>query len=249
MELIISTSHKPAFNLAIEEYLFSRCEGEYAFFYCNNPCVVIGSNQVWKHEVDAVFCEQNGIAVLRRLSGGGAVYHDRGNLNYSFIRNKTVENSGTTADFLNPVVEGLLRMGIMTVIGKRKDLWLPDGFKISGTASHVTMNRVLQHGTLLYDSNIDMLTGALNPPAQLTTSKGIASVPSPVKNIMRYLIEKSSSSYTGFLGAKAFFNQLIFEITDIMNLLAGHEFTAEELAAIRTIQTNRYENENWNHKK
>ncbi|MDX9747970.1 MAG: lipoate--protein ligase family protein [Paludibacter sp.] len=249
MELIISTSHKPAFNLAIEEYLFSRCEGEYAFFYCNNPCVVIGSNQVWQNEVDVAFCEQNGIAVLRRLSGGGAVYHDRGNLNYSFITHKTSGNSGTTADFLHPVVEALLRMGIMAIIGKRKDLWLPDGYKISGTASHVTMNRVLQHGTLLYDSNIEMLKGALNPPKQLSTSKGIPSVPSPVKNIMRYLIEKSSSSYTGFLGANAFFNQLILEMTNIMNLLAGHEFTEAELSAIQTIQSTRYESENWNLKK
>ncbi len=249
MELLISTSHHPAFNLATEDFLFNQCEGEFAFFYCNDPCVVIGSNQVWQHEVDVAFCEQNGISVFRRLSGGGAVYHDRGNLNYSFIHQKTPENSGTTAEFLHPVVEALSRMGIMAIIGKRKDLWLPDGNKISGTASHVTMNRVLQHGTLLYDSNIEMLKGSLNPPNQLSPAKGIPSVPSPVKNIMRYLIEKSSSSYTGFLGAKAFFQQLILEITDIMNLRAGFEFTSDELATIRTIQTTRYENESWNHKK
>jgi lipoate-protein ligase A len=74
MELLISNSHHPAFNLATEDFLFSRCEGEFAFFYSNDPCVVIGSNQVWRNEVDALFCEENQIPVFRRISGGGAVY-------------------------------------------------------------------------------------------------------------------------------------------------------------------------------
>lgn len=249
MKLLVSDSHHPEFNLATEDFLFSKGEGEFAFFYSNDPCVVIGSNQVWRNEVDALFCEENQIPVLRRRSGGGAVYHDRGNLNYSFITHKTETNTGTTADFLNPVVEGLSRLGVMAVVGKRKDLWLPDGYKISGTASHVTMNRVMQHGTLLYDANLEMLSGALNPPLITNTAKGIQSVPSPVKNVLLYMIEQSGSRYIGLSGAKTFFQSLIEEIQQILNLEPGFELTDNMQKNIVAIQSDRYDKEEWNKRK
>lgn len=299
MQLVFSSSNDPAYNLATEEYLFSKGEDEYAFFYCNNPCVVIGCNQVWRNEVNAFFCEENQIPVLRRLSGGGAVYHDRGNLNYSFITNKTPQNPGTTPDFLHPVVVALARLGIMSIVGPRKDLWLPGGYKISGTASHVTMNRVLQHGTLLYDTNLEMLQGALNLsrqqpapsgssgaivfpgqsagnavtsslPGQTTGSsstsslsgqsagnaatssapaRGIPSVPSPVKNIVHYLIDKAGSSYTSFLGASVFYKELVRELGTIMCLSEDFELTLEDHSKIVAIKNSRYDREEWNRRK
>lgn len=249
MQLVYSGSNDPAYNLATEEYLFSREGEEFAFFYCNNPCVIIGCNQLWKNEVDEVFCEENQIPVFRRLSGGGAVYHDRGNLNYSFISNKTLLNPGTTADFLNPVVEALARLGVMSTIGSRKDLWLPGGYKISGTASHVTQSRVLQHGTLLYDTNLEMLQGALNPPRTGIPAKGIASVPSPVKNIVRYLIEKASSSYTSFPGATAFYRELMRVLGSVMGLSEDFELSLDDHAKIMAIKHERYDNAEWNRRK
>lgn len=249
MQLVISSTNDPAYNLATEEYLFSNSEEEFAFFYRNNPCVVIGSNQVWQNEVDALFCDENQIPVLRRLSGGGAVYHDRGNLNYSFISRKSPLNPGTTSDFLHPIVEALARLGVMSIIGHRKDLWLHGGYKISGTASHVTLNRVLQHGTLLYDTNLEMLQGALNPPRNLSPVKGIASVPSPVKNIVRYKIEKSASQYVGVESSSEFFKSLISELEQIMKLNTERKFTADEHKKIVAIKVDRYDKEAWNRKK
>ncbi|MCE1155038.1 MAG: lipoate--protein ligase family protein [Bacteroidales bacterium] len=249
MQLIVSTSNDPAYNLATEEYLFSTYDEEFAFFYCNNPCVVIGCNQVWQNEVDALFCDENQIPVFRRLSGGGAVYHDRGNLNYSFITRKSPLNPGTTSEFLHPVVEALARLGVMSIIGHRKDLWLHGGYKISGTASHVTMNRVLQHGTLLYDANLEMLQGALNPPRNLSPVKGIASVPSPVKNIIRYKIDKSASQYVGVESASVFFKQLIGELKQIMQLETDRVLTIEEQKKIVALKQERYDKEVWNKRK
>jgi lipoate-protein ligase A len=249
MVLVVSTTYQPSFNLALEEYLFSEGQGEYLLFYCNDPCVVIGSNQVWINEVDAKFCMDNGVPVLRRLSGGGAVYHDRGNINYSFITHKTTENTGTTTDFLRPVVEALSHFGVSALIGKRKDLWLHSGFKISGTASHVTMNRVLQHGTLLYDTNIKMLTGALRPNAPQSAVRGIASVPSPVKNICQYLYELSGSRYVQLKGASAFFNELITVMSQLLGVSHEYAIDAEAQQKIVALQQQRYENDSWNFKK
>lgn len=250
MHLVVSTSNDPAFNLAIEEYLFNRADDEYAFFYCNNPCVVIGCNQIWRNEVDELFCEENLIPVFRRLSGGGAVYHDRGNLNYSFISHKSATNPGTTAEFLKPVVEALARLDIISEIGPRKDLWLPGGFKISGTASHVTLNRVLQHGTLLYDTNLEMLQRALNPPQnQLVHAKGIASVPSTVKNIVNYRIDKTASTCVRAEDAAEFFSLLINELSRIMKLEGERVLTAEDKKNIVAIQNERYDKMEWNRKK
>lgn len=249
MELVVSTSFEVQQNLAMEEFLFSRCSGEYAFFYVNDPCVVIGSNQVWRNEVDEVFCQENQIPVVRRISGGGAVYHDHGNLNYSFISHKTADISGTGSDFLLPVVEALASLGVEALIGKRKDLWLPNGYKISGTASHVTMNRVLQHGTLLYDTNIEMLHGTLSPRSSSLTVKGIPSVPSPVMNIERYLSEFSEDNHLNARGASAFFKEFINVIARVLKAEAGFTFGEDAYTKIAAIRADRYDTKSWNLRK
>ena len=153
MKLIFSPSRSPSFNLAAEEFLFSESGDEIVFLYVNDPCVIIGSNQSVPNEVDQHFCVPNSIEIIRRLSGGGAVYHDQGNINYCFIHNKISGKSSLSADFLLPVILSLHSMQIPCEIGKRKDLWL-NGYKISGTASHVSKNRELHHGTLLYNTDL-----------------------------------------------------------------------------------------------
>ena len=134
MQIIKSTSTSPTFNLSTEEYLFSQSQEEFLFLYVNEPSVIIGCNQAILNEVNIDFCNTNGIQVVRRISGGGAVYHDLGNLNYCFMSNKTNEKSALNPDFLDPIVEVLMALGISVEIGKRKDLWLPGGYKVSGTA-------------------------------------------------------------------------------------------------------------------
>ena len=187
-QLIFSPSNDPAFNLAAEASLFSAKEGNFVFLYINKPCVIIGSNQIAENEVDMDFCADNHIPVLHRLSGGGAVYHDEGNLNYCFIHEKTA--NPLSAGFLNPIMSVLTALDIPAETGKRKDLWL-DGGKISGTASHVSKNRELHHGTLLYDTDLMKLHRALNPAGRDLMRKATASVPSPVKNIRPFLKQRN----------------------------------------------------------
>ena len=183
MQIIFSPYTMPEFNLAAEEYFFSANREEYLFLYVNTPSVIIGSNQAVRNEVAMDFCSANGIPIVRRLSGGGAVYHDEGNLNYCFIFNRKQGHSPLNPDFLQPVVATLNFMGIPVEIGKRKDLWLADGHKISGTASHVSKCRELHHGTLLYDVDLERLQKSLTPPSGIPCKKATPSVPSPVKNI------------------------------------------------------------------
>jgi len=191
MQFIFSPSTTSSFNLAAEKFLFSAKEGNFVFLYVNEPSVIIGSNQAVENEVDMNFCLHNNICILRRLSGGGAVYHDTGNLNYCFIHEKTA--TPLSADFLKPIVAVLTSLNIPVETGKRKDLWL-DGYKISGTASHVSKNRELHHGTLLYDTDLEKLHRALNPPKRDFIRKATASIPSPVKNIRTFIEQKSGTA-------------------------------------------------------
>jgi len=194
MTIIHSHSNSSSFNLAAEEYLFSERQDDILFLYVNEPSVIIGSNQVIRNEVNLNFCAENNIRVVRRMSGGGAVYHDLGNLNYCFITNKTEGKSLLSADFLLPVVETLKLLNVPVEIGKRKDLWLQGGFKVSGTASHVSKNRELHHGTLLYDTDLDKLQKSLTVEDKDESLKGIVSVPSVVKNLKNSLQENQESS-------------------------------------------------------
>ena len=245
MQIIYSTSNSPTFNLAAEEFLFTERQDDLLFMYVNNPSVIIGSNQAIRNEVDLEFCALNKIQVVRRMSGGGAVYHDEGNLNYCFISNKMANKPVLSSDFVLPIVEVLSALGIPVTIGKRKDLWLTGEFKISGTASHIGKMRELHHGTLLYDANLDALENALRSKTVDATLKAIPSVRSTVKNLRTWFEERGQFT----LGATDFFNFLAQK-------LAVH-FQQEAYAALTSIETDRiselaekkYMSEEWTYKK
>ena len=154
VKIHISTSHDVYANLALEEYLVTQSNDDILLFYINSPCVVIGKHQnPWK-EVDLTLRNEKKHTVARRLSGGGTVYHDLGNINFSFIRNKN-------QDFVNfrehivPISAALEKLGISNVISPRNDIFVKE-HKVSGNAEHVNskLGRILHHGTLLYDSDI-----------------------------------------------------------------------------------------------
>lgn len=190
MTIIHSQSTSPTFNLASEEFLFSERQDDLLFLYVNERSVIIGSNQAIRNEVDLEFCSANDIQIVRRISGGGAVYHDEGNLNFCFISNKTEGKSSLNDDFLKPIVEVLTDLGVPVEIGSRKDLWVQGQYKISGTASHIGKARELHHGTLLYDTNLQMLENALSSKNKDHNVKAINSVRSKVKNIRISLKEQ-----------------------------------------------------------
>lgn len=194
MRFIQSRSTNPGFNLAAEEFLFLRQSEEALFLYRNEPCVVIGCNQSILAEADTSFCATHSIGLFRRLSGGGAVFHDLGNLNFCFITNRIPGQSPLGEAFLEPILTALHSLGIPVELGKRKDLWLPGGFKVTGTASHVGKTRELHHGTLLYDCNLDMLHRCLTPLSNGRMKAAVASVPSPVRNIRDFLPENGAET-------------------------------------------------------
>ncbi len=242
MKIVVSEFNTPTFNLAAEEYLFSKSGEDYLLLYINEPSVIIGSNQAVLNEVDLDFCIDNSILVIRRLSGGGAVYHDKGNFNYSLIHDKT--EAPLSAQFLEPMVEVLKRLSINAEIGKRKDLWL-EGFKISGTASHISKGRELHHGTLLYDTNHEMLWGALSSRNRELIQKATQSVVSPVVNIRNYIVSKNGYAPD----ADEFFDKFINELAGYYNLDEVETFDNKDLIEIEKIQKSKYTNRDWNYRK
>ncbi|MBP1677640.1 MAG: hypothetical protein H6Q20_2199 [Bacteroidetes bacterium] len=242
MILLKSPFTSPYFNLAAEEYLFSEKSEDILFLYVNEPSVIVGSNQVIGNEVDLEFCKRHGIHVLRRMSGGGAVYHDTGNINYSFLSAKNENLSPLSNQFLLPVVDVLGDLGIPVHIGVRKDLWLPGEFKVSGTASHITRNRELHHGTLLFDTQIEYLEKALTSRTKNVLLKGTPSVPSPVKNIRTYLAECSNNTPE----PESFFENISFAFEKKYNALFEY---VENCAEIEQLIQSKYKSDDWNFKK
>lgn len=174
----------PTWNLAFEEYCFTQMT-EYPrimLLWQNDNAVIVGRYQNAEREVNAQAAKNLGVKVVRRSTGGGAVYHDMGNLNYSFIMPVDDPESIDFTESAKPMVDALRSIGIQAESRGRNDIEL-DGRKISGTAQSYVKGRLLHHGTLLYDSNMAVLRDVLNVDASKIASKGIASVKSRVVNI------------------------------------------------------------------
>lgn len=178
----------PALNLAVEEHcllgLNPRIEG--FLFYSNDSAVIIGRNQNPLEEVDLPFARQQGIAVVRRISGGGAVYHDRGNLNFSFITRARRDRTAHYRRMTRPIRDCLRRLGVPVDWNARNDL-VADGEKLSGNAHYIASGRMLSHGTLLVDADLEVLSSALAGTVVPTASKALSSVRAPVANVGTFL--------------------------------------------------------------
>src|SRR5690625_3242615 len=178
----------PMINLAIEEYILENF-GEtdtYLLFYVNGPSIIIGRNQNTIEEINTDYVEANNIKVVRRLSGGGAVYHDEENLNFSFITKDDGESFQNFQKFTQPIVDALNERGVPAELQGRNDIAV-EGRKISGNAMFSTRGRMFSHGTLMLNSKIDELTKALKVNKIKIESKGIKSIRSRVANINEYL--------------------------------------------------------------
>lgn len=242
MRIVLSKCTEPHFNLATEEYLFaSNREDEYLFIYINKPCVIVGSNQAVMNEVDLMFCERNDIPVIRRISGGGAVFHDLGNINFCFIKNRT--NEPLSGNFLLPLVNVLNELGFPVTIGKRKDLWINDK-KVSGSASHISRGRELHHCTLLYDSNLEMLAQALNPANRFGVEKATQSVVSPVSDLRYYKYGMKSEEDVG-----RFIKNIVSGLLDYYRLEEVEYLLTDDCREISSIYMPRYLDREWNYRK
>ncbi len=179
MRYAVNTSTDPYFNLAFDEYCLQQYPSDGDFFYLwrNRPSVIIGLNQNAYSEVNLEYLDSHGIKLARRVTGGGAVYHDLQNLNYSFI------GRGVTPE---PFVGALRELGVPAELTGRNDIFV-DGRKVSGYARRVWHDREIVHGTLMYDVDMDTLSKVLDAPGSKMQAKGIASVRSRVANLKDYL--------------------------------------------------------------
>lgn len=185
---IENNSVNPYFNLACEEYCLENLDfnDDIIILWRNDNSVIIGKNQNAFEEINSDFVKAHGIKVARRLTGGGAVYHDLGNLNYSFILKIDRAETLDYKAFAVPVVKALEKMGITAEISGRNDIII-EGKKISGTAQYICKNKLLYHGTLIFDSDMNVLSNALNVRSDKIQSKSLKSVKSRVTNIKGYL--------------------------------------------------------------
>lgn len=229
-------STDPAYNLAFEEYvLANRTGGSYLILWQNENAVIIGRNQNAEAEINRSFVQEHGIRVVRRNTGGGAVYHDMGNLNYSFITDAgSPENRGADR-FTSPVVRALRRLGLDAEASGRNDI-LVAGRKVSGTAQQLLKGRILHHGTLLFDSDPNMIAGALNPDPSKFQFKGVQSVRSRVGSI-RSALQKDMT-------LTEFWAYLETELTE--DGIVPTSLSAEELAQIEILKAEKYDTWQWN---
>lgn len=177
----------PYYNFALEEYLLEQAPSDdYLFFYIHRPAIIVGKHQNTLEEINEKYVQEKNIQVARRMSGGGAVYHDEGNLNFSFVKPGKATDVNDFVSFTKPIVEVLQQLGAPAELSGRNDLTV-DGFKVSGNASCFKNDRILSHGTLLFKANMGELANALNVSDIKLKSKGIQSVRSRVANLADYL--------------------------------------------------------------
>lgn len=241
--ILVSPLRRPTYNLAAEEYLFTHRSDTVLLLYVNSPAVVLGTNQALESEVDQVYCRTHNLPIVRRLSGGGAVYHDEGNLNVCLLRNREPGCYPLDVGVTQPLQAALLDMGLPVTMGTRKDLWL-NGCKIAGTASHFNRTRSLHHATLLYDADLVTLNTVLKAHhAGYNPQKGkaIASMPSSVTNIKVYL----AANHKPIPATTVYFAQLAAVLLRHYGLDALTEFTQEDRAAIEILEQTKYTQPAW----
>lgn len=226
-------STDPAYNLSFEEFVLkTRQQDDYLILWQNKNAVIIGRNQNALEEINQGFVEEHSIRVIRRNTGGGAVYHDLGNLNYSFITDATQQNASR---FTAPVVQALRSLGLDAEASGRNDI-LVSGKKVSGTAQHRTGNRILHHGTLLFDSDATMIAGSLNPDPTKFQSKSVKSVRSRVGNIRTALASDMEIT--------AFWSYLKTALAS--DGLIPVSLTPAELAEVEKLKIEKYDTWQWN---
>ena len=236
MLLIYNNNTNPYFNLAMEEYLLKNSTEDLFILWRNKPSVIVGKNQNTLSEINLEYVKENSIPVVRRQSGGGAVFHDLGNINFTFITN----NNNSFSDFkkfTQPIIDLLKTMGLDATFSGRNDL-LIDGKKFSGNAQYNYRNKVMHHGTLLFSSQITDLSNALKVKSIKFEGKGIKSVKSRVTNISEHLDTKMS----------------VLEFKDlIMNYMASidsdnklYTLSKEDIDGIEKLVEKKYNTWEWN---
>ena len=225
------------FNLAMEEYFFEKFKKDEVFMlWINEPSVVIGKHQNLIEELNMKYCFEKNIKIARRLSGGGTVVHDFGNLNYTYITNTTGDTALDFKEFLKPMYNALLNLNIDAHISPRNDFRVLEK-KICGHSQFMRKKRVLHHGCILFDSNLDNLRNALNVENKKIISKSAKSVKSSVANLKE--ISKLDYEISNFL------EKLKNEILKTQENFEIYELTKEDILKIEKIKSEKYATKDW----
>lgn len=235
-----SKSHDPYFNLALEEYVFEKLDQkeEYFMLWQNDNTIVVGKYQNTAQEINQDFVDENHIRVARRLSGGGAVYHDKGNLNFTFIVSE--EGHGLQfRQFIEPVIHALAKLGIRAEFTGRNDITI-DGKKISGNSQYVKRGRIMHHGCILVDSNLTNVSEALRPKEAKFESKSAKSVAARVTTINACSPEEITVEK---------FKKVLAEEVLKESGTREYELSEEDLTAIHKLADEKYRTWEWNYGK
>lgn len=248
MIFVPNENNDPRVNLAIETYLLKEMplDEPILLFYINEPSIIIGRNQNTIEEINKEYVEAQGIHVVRRLSGGGAVYHDHGNLNFSFIM---PDDGNSFRDFekvTKPIIQALHELGVSGAELKGRNDLVIDGMKFSGNAMYATEGRMFAHGTLMFDSDINEVVNALKVRKDKIESKGIKSIRSRVTNIKPFLPEDKQGMTT-----EEFRQDILLKIfgVDSIDEVKTYELTEDDWQKINQISDEYYRNWDWNYGK
>ncbi len=237
MLCIHNKSTNPYFNLATEEYLFKNKTEDIFMLWRNEPSIIVGKHQNTLSEINYEYVKENNIKVVRRLTGGGAVFHDLGNVNFTFIQTGDDEKLVDFRKYTAPIIEVLKKIGIEAKFEGRNDLTI-DGKKFSGNAEHVFKNRILHHGTLLFSATINNLTEALKVDESKFNDKAVKSVRSRVTNISEHLQKEIS--------VEDFIELIYSNIKEMYTDAVDYELTEEDNKIIDKLVSEKYSTWDWN---
>jgi lipoate-protein ligase A len=242
MKYIVNKSHNPFYNIALEAYAFRelRDEDELFILWINEPTIVIGKHQNAIEEINKAYTDEHGIHVVRRLSGGGAVYHDLNNLNYTIISNKAEEGAFDFKTFSQPVIETLADLGVTATFTGRNDLEI-NGKKFCGNAQAYYKGRMMHHGCLLFDVDMTVLSKALQVSKDKIESKGVKSVRARVTNILDELPEK--------ITVEDFSDKLLAKMKDSYPEMTEYVLSDAELAEIEKLAGEQFGTWDWTYGK
>ena len=238
MLLIQRSQTNPYFNIAAEEYVLKQFSEDVFMLWQNEPSVIIGKHQNTLAEINHDYVEQNNIPVVRRISGGGAVFHDLGNVNFTFIKTIIGEDLVDFKRFIDPIITVLQDLGVDARQEGHNDICV-NGLKCSGNAEHIFKNRVLHHGTILYSSDLNTLGVALRSNEDRFTGRAVKSRRSPVTNIISYLPVKM------MIGE--FIEKIYEHVNSVGQDVHYYQFTEKDKLEIQTLADQKYKTWKWNY--
>lgn len=230
-------STDPYFNLAVDEYIFKHMDEDCFMLWRNDNAIIVGKHQNTLAEINLDYVQEKDIKVVRRMSGGGAVYHDLGNLNFTFTKSSNDAGRVDFHQYTQPIIDVLKGLGVAAEFQGRNDLVI-NGQKFSGNAEYILKNKILHHGTILFSSHMPDISGALKVNPLKFKDKAVKSVPKRVTNVMDHLVEPIS--------LEDFTRRVMNHIISTHENCRPYELSESDIRTIEKIRDEKYSQWDWN---